>query len=523
MLVDLRNELTTGTDQHSATTLSLFALLALLALDAPSTHLRDDPHLRLRLRTDLKYYGREWLLSLPTSRQTLALLLLLYFYRPHGLAFSQREAVLAVKSGLYITLAYQVSYRLGFGDLATPFQSTSLINKREDHPQKSMPGTSVSIETYLVDALTWCEISVQETLTDRLVHNPIVAVREIMARIQPIMLNVTAVIRSPTPLGASTIYHFTFGKSLLIGLEMLLSADGNWRSLNVLRQLLVDHAVQASQLRLDANRMLDQAIDSAMSSAIDVGIVRMHVDARIKEHEVLVAGLAIFYALMSWRHCEVEANKDELLDVSPKDAVQLHNDIIRYFLEVPQTADILEFTTFLGDIGEQRTNQIEDILSDFAAIPDAGATWLPPPRRTALDVLYHGKTLVENSASRMKGWKVLHPNVDRHATLLVGCAARLEKMSRGTSQSSLTLAFNEGCLYAASARLLRSLNCLLVRWKSSMEAAASTASQQQGTFAPIDFAKDGVDETLLNMDFDDLFAQWSDDLELSYTQQHGYS
>ena len=118
-LVSLRASLLAATAPVPLAAATLFALLALLALETPSDCLRKDLQLRAYLCSALSHYGEELLLTLPVHRHTLATLLLLYNYKICALATSQRAARLAIKSGLYVTLAQSIAQKLGLEDAAT--------------------------------------------------------------------------------------------------------------------------------------------------------------------------------------------------------------------------------------------------------------------------------------------------------------------------------------------------------------------------------------------------------------------
>lgn len=81
------------TTAASAGTTTLYTLLALLALDAPSNVIREDIELRTKLKSALLFYGQEMLLSLPGDRHALAALLLLINYHPTALATSRHTGM----------------------------------------------------------------------------------------------------------------------------------------------------------------------------------------------------------------------------------------------------------------------------------------------------------------------------------------------------------------------------------------------------------------------------------------------
>lgn len=176
----------------------------------------------------------------------------------------------------------------------------------------------------------------------------------------------------------------------------------------------------------------------------------------------------------------------------------------------------VEFNTFLDTFGGSREMMLEETLRKFVQASDnlksGNVPFLPPPKHLPLRMLFHAKILVENSAARMKGWGGLHPRVDEHLALFAACADRIEAMAAGGR--SLTVAFFDGCIYAATAKFIRSLRNILLDWKANVAArSANTVDDEfrntDGSLAAQNFVGGSEPIPEADLDFDELFEQWS--------------
>ena len=175
---------------------------------------------------------------------------------------------------------------------------------------------------------------------------------------------------------------------------------------------------------------------------------------------------------------------------------------------------------FLEKFGDSRTYQLQRNLTNFIRATELTMDGIPhvaPVRSVASEVLFTCKDIVENNAVNYAGWGGLHEDTDTVLILFENCAQKLEGMSRQAQRES---AIAEGNLLAASARLIRSLRCIMASWqkniaraeqlstmqmrgrgRSNPSANADTARFSEVTIKP---AADG-----LEWPSDDFFLEWS--------------
>ncbi|KAI7011673.1 hypothetical protein KC355_g5690, partial [Hortaea werneckii] len=119
--------------------------------------------------------------------------------------------------------------------------------------------------------------------------------------------------------------------------------------------------------------------------------------------------------------------------------------------------------------------------------------------------------LVEDHAARIKGWGGLGPTVDPHLEVFQRCAEKIEAMSAAPAKRSVNDAFAHGCLYAASAKLIRLLHKRLSGWKEGFgkrETAVESNEAPKIHDLELDSTawwQDGIE----NFNFDELFGQWA--------------
>lgn len=189
---------------------------------------------------------------------------------------------------------------------------------------------------------------------------------------------------------------------------------------------------------------------------------------------------------------------------------------------------------FLTKYGDARFARLERWLRDYISMARnlrlEGIPYYPPAVPTASNVLFICREMVENNATRLKGWGGLHPNVDVHILLFQDVAKSLLSMSPG--HKAQREAVTKGCTFAAGAKLIASLEAILAKWrksvaeKESKDTAAANAKETEMP-RPNHYVQDEGSSELDNwaqwpqaqdMDFATLFEedanwlQWARDL-----------
>lgn len=260
------------------------------------------------------------------------------------------------------------------------------------------------------------------------------------------------------------LYHLR--RAYLLTTETILEISRNFRDLTQLGQIL--DAFQLPQPDLDRP-------------------IRTVYEAEARRQKCKAKGIALFLAVMSGAYPG---------DFAPEDVTQVSEHIIDRL----KIVDRHPVRVFLEQYGESRMDELEQLVTDFVGLTDielAGIPWAPPPRRTAAELLYTCKDMVENHAARVKGWGGFHPRVDTHLILFQEVARRLDGLARG--------AVDQGDLFAATAKLVRSLHGILSGWKRKLETESGSGSRagisSGAPSAPSDLTPDDLTP-------DDLFGDW---------------
>ena len=135
--------------------------------------------------------------------------------------------------------------------------------------------------------------------------------------------------------------------------------------------------------------------------------------------------------------------------------------------------------SFLDLFGDPHIDALERRLTDFInAASDLRLQDIPftgPAATTADDVMMSCKMIVENNAVRIKIDGTLHQRVDMQLILFQEAARRLEAMEHnGDGQDAV----ERGSVFAASAKLIRSLHRILWQWKRNYVIAKPQDAQQ---------------------------------------------
>ncbi|GAB1738746.1 hypothetical protein NU219Hw_g3541t1 [Hortaea werneckii] len=202
--------------------------------------------------------------------------------------------------------------------------------------------------------------------------------------------------------------------------------------------------------------------------------------------------------------------------IEPQEAVQVSDQIIDALKEL-RIGKALDLHNFLARHGPPRDEAILKLLSTFCQTAETvhlrGVPFLPPPRQFPFLTLFYCRVLVEDHAARIKGWGGLGPTVDPHLEAFQRCAEKIEAMSAAPSKRSVNDAFAHGCLYAASAKLIRLLHKRLSGWKegfSKRETAMESSEAPKIRDLELDSTawwQDGIE----NFNFDELLGQWAGD------------
>ena len=448
--------------------------------------------------------GQEVVLTLPMHRHTMSALLLIFHYRPTLLAHSQRASANTVKSDLLPTLVRRIATRIRLGDAA---------GQLSRHMESTEVLDALLIRHCVVDAMQWCQILIDDAFTSGVVDKTLSSVKQLLDEIEPIIENANLAMRCCAP-SAMLIYQVQSAQNLCAQIESLLASKRAWNDLQLLAQTIEDHRAKATARRAKievAFRTVKAASACGTSESEEVTAAAVMIYSEMDFTEISISGHAMFIALMA----RLKQATDEEEGIQPQEAVQVSDQIIQALKEL-RIGPALQLHDFLKAYGPPREEKLEQLLVDFCHAADTvklqGVPFLPPPRQLPFLVLYHCRVLVENHAARIKGWGGLGPTVEKDLDIFQRCAEKIDAMTAHPGKRTAADAFAQGCLYAASARLIRLLQVRLQGWKKGVEgrAAASVPSIDSSSSDPMQTSAPSSWDGIEDFNFEELFSQWNE-------------
>jgi hypothetical protein len=488
-LVD--SEISSGTP-----TKALFALLCLIALDVPSTRLKVAATLWQRLQSLANRECQLLLFNVSVHKHALLALELIDSYKPLAVAGSRRAAAVSIKGNLSRTLGRRIAQKLEFD---TAVDRLDILLKSSD-PKKAM-----EVQDLILETLQWCRWLMLESTVDGDVMKsnseqggPLPEVRKILAAVQ------RAVDIHPMQPAVLFMYHHLSSAS--IEMQAAVAAKQHWLDLPALAKLIDAHDRNCEvhkgcidHLLANCNRTSSPNADEEIEA-----IKRLRITDLNSSH-VRIAGLSIFYGLMSGlRPSETEAR-----EITPDEAVQVSSEIINNLKTKHDSLnDPASIASFVAKYGDPRFARQEQILKDFISTADTlrlnSMPYTPPAVPAVSSLLKVCREIVENNSTRLKGWGSMHPNVDVHIILLQDVAKRLEGMDRMGGCSD---AIAKGSIYAAGAKLIRSLSGIMATWRKTIIEQDIKDAVVKGVEASMPAESEGVD-TFLSGDLLDDWNEW---------------
>ncbi|KXT11869.1 hypothetical protein AC579_4178 [Pseudocercospora musae] len=260
-------------------------------------------------------------------------------------------------------------------------------------------------------------------------------------------------------------YHLHFAIHSLLcqarQLESLLAIKAVWRDLPALERILEGHkeACEAQKARLGS---FQQASELGHDYAVAISQL---IDAQLHGSHCFVSGAALFFCVMGGnakaQAANARGNAEDIVDA--EQAMQVSDTIIERFAEPTRDQYAGDpHTAFLA-----KHDDLELALANFLAAADGlmiqGVPYLPPTRPVVCGILATCKDIMEGNAARMKGWGGLHDKVHMQMFLIRNCAETFERLRVIKGENS-NQAVMRGCLWASTARVLRSFHGLLAKW-----------------------------------------------------------
>ncbi|OQO06692.1 hypothetical protein B0A48_08479 [Cryoendolithus antarcticus] len=483
--------------------LVLFAILCLSALDVPARLVYHEPDkMKVKLGRFVSQELPSLLFDLPAHPHMLDILEIAHSYKPLLFVTQRKTAPSALGGRLHFTLAMQVAKRLNLGDSISALSLAMATNTNEDDTS--------SLEQLVLDSLRWCKWLMFDVAADGFLKKTAAEQNVVLAEVSSAMDVVTAALEIyHMPPSYVTLYcHLRWA---VLQTKASVASQAGWHSLDALGSVILDHERDMQDLQDHTFKLLDRLHSSY--STVEIQAARQLISAELNRSNVNVAGLCLFYALMSNLHAaQLPTEREDALTVD--DALKVSSEILHH-VKGDRIHNPTAVFLFLQRHGDPRVIRTERVIQDFVCCADNlivnGVPWQPPPLPFLIPgLLQAGRELVENNATRMKGWQGLHPNVDVQILLLQDCAKNLESFDPEDQRKD---ALACGSIYAAGAKQVRGLCAILMGWRKTVAEKAMMEQRDAGLGTEAasgqkeqDFA--GVEEFLQTED--EGFGHWGD-------------
>ncbi|OQO09907.1 hypothetical protein B0A48_04261 [Cryoendolithus antarcticus] len=438
--------------------LVLFAILCLAALDVPARLICNEPEeTKVKLGRFVSQELPSLLFDLPAHPHMLDILEISHSYKPLLFVTRRKAAPSALGGRLHFTLAMQVAKRLTLGDSVSALSLAMATTANE----KDIP----TLQRLVLDSLRWCKWLMFDVAVDGFLKKPVVEQNAVLDEVTSAMDVITSALEiyHMPPSYVSLYCHLRWA---VLQTKASVASQSGWRSLNALGSVITSHEGDMRNLEDHTSKLLSRLHRSYSRSEIEAA--RQLISAELNRSNVNVAGLCLFYALMSNLHAtKLPTEREDALTID--NALKVSSEILHH-VKGDRIHNPTAVFLFLQRYGDPRVIRTERIIQDFVSCADnlviSGIPWQPPPLPFLIPgLLQAGRELVENNATRMKGWQALHPNVDVQILLLQDCAKRLERFDPECQRKD---ALARGSIYAAGAKQVRGLCAILMGWRKTI-------------------------------------------------------
>ncbi|KAF2232991.1 hypothetical protein EV356DRAFT_516926 [Viridothelium virens] len=450
-LVNMRDRL--SSDPHAAAnsaTNLLFASLCLLALEMPNCPYQRDSQLMRTMQLAVSAYGQEFVFSPPTHRDSVTVSLLLSDYKPTALVSWQSISHRAIRSGLYVNLAYRIAERLELLPTQLSFELSDLEAMDAFH-----------LESYLADSLQGLHLCCRDAFQDGLVPKPLRAMQSILGRMKSYIDMYQKLLKS-RQCSPKIVYHVQAITGTYIMMESLTDMKQGWNQLDTLSMTIE----KAKEECLEQTELINSFLADSSGREKQDEVSAVHVLLEMHFHSVFasICGGGLFYAMVSRAKLAAgDASRDP--EIGFHEAVQLGTQVIESFKDIP-CGRTLSFSTFLDRFGAPYPEQLQASLAKFIQCTETltldGVAFHPPSRYLVREIVFTCKNMVENNIIQLKGFGRLRPDFDQHLELFAKCAQKFEAMT-ASPWKSIDAAFASGCLYAAGSKVIHRLCDLMER------------------------------------------------------------
>ena len=240
--------------------------------------------------------------------------------------------------------------------------------------------------------------------------------------------------------GSRSSIIMLFSELCLEEAEMQASIDAktHWFDLASLDVLISAHARKCEELKAIMSGHL--SLSSCSSSREEAqAVLQIQIQIQFTNanlSHIRVGGLALYHGLLSKVQPQPTRSQLDAREIMPEDAMEVSSEIISSLQASPFShQEPGSMAAFLTTHGDARFTTLERSLRDFIFMTQHvqldGVSYYPPAVPSVSDVLFICREMVENIATRLKGLRVLQPDVDVHILLFQDVAESLSSIWPG--------------------------------------------------------------------------------------------
>ncbi|KAJ5113018.1 hypothetical protein N7456_001552 [Penicillium angulare] len=406
-LVSLRDRLVLDEPITSnCATRLLFALLSLSAFDLSDNIAQEDLPLRESLRQAVSFFGQEFMFSPPTHPDTVIVCLFLSDYKPTAMATTQGVAHKAIKSELYMNIAYGVFHRL-----ESLNQQVNPISDGLSNPDYG------EFESWLFDSIHAFQVIAGHATVDGLSGKPLHSL-QILTDYMKLRVDTYQIALTTRPCTPRAIYYIQWATSTCILFETLTSTPSPPRD---------------NEEMLAVRSLLKHRFCTVNNWGIALGMLYTSMLSRKVRDGI-------------W---------DNSSDITPEDTTHIGAEVANTW-NSPGDPSNMHFREILVRFGKVYPKQLMELLDMFIECSKMrlnGVVFRPPPRHFGIERVTNAKNLVENNIVMIKSFGYLHSEFPRQLELFKECAERLAKMASSPGRTA-EAAFAGGCVYALCSKLI---------------------------------------------------------------------
>ncbi|GAD97582.1 hypothetical protein AOR_1_548174 [Paecilomyces variotii No. 5] len=439
-LVDIRHRLQSDDELNIGTNL-LFALLCAIACDTTRKFDRLYPRLKWNLQLAISSYGQEFIFSPPTHRDSVVVCLLLADYRPTAVGVSQPVAHRAIKSTLYLNIAFKVAEKL-------EILPSQLNLSFADIPAMS----NAEFEHQITASLQGMKIFTHDVTQDGLLSRPVHLLQEALDRMAPHIHIYQNVFRH-RPCSPRIIFQIQWATASYILLDNLKVIKQNWTN----PQRLYRVVDEMEQKCLEQIRFCGLALSNTTQSGPPEEVLAARSLLKYRFHAVIgrIYGVALLYILVL-RSRTSNSSFSGGSEINPQEANQMGAKLSHAMNDISDDLGV-EIVTFLSRFGHPFPDRLLAILEMFIGCTDlklGGVPFQAPFRDVVLDILVFSRSIVENNSINVKSLRgEMKENADQQVLVIAECAKRLGNMVVSPGKS-IEAAFAGGCVFAASTKVM---------------------------------------------------------------------